>query len=367
MKYLLLSLLSLSAFAQDKAQLEKAFKVLQNPAGAILDSCVVAPPAPEPAWCTSLTGAVCAVPKTGTQTAAVRSALEAQHFHPLSPPAVPPAPAVVPTPLQLANAKIAAVADAETRVAANTGVNSTDMQTLFNETMTSLKAVLQASTIPTPKKAAMMVELNKTVYKTGPQFIQDKIAEAKRMMPSISDEAAKTAALTDYESICEQDGMASNAFNLDTTVIFCPGLIQSSADYAGTSKAKLLTALSYTMAHEIGHSIDAYYFDDVYQNMKTCHDTNTSVPSYTWGAMNTEITADYWGIEVYSKRLAAEAITGQDAVDNIAVAADSYCTIGGDASHPDGLNRIDEYMGRQTQMRTNLSCTTPPSKPACGL
>lgn len=367
MKYLLLSLLSFSAMAQDKTQLESAFKVLSNPAEAILETCSQQTPPPEPAWCTNLGAAICAIPKANNTLATVTAQLDVQFFQPLL--HLTDAKTKKKrraTANERANAKIRAIAEAERLIPTRTGVTQADMQTLFNETITSMKATLQTTSFDTPTKGLMTAALNNTKLMTGVQYIADLVADLKASQPGITDAVAKTTALTTYEGICSFDGMSPNAFNDAGKVVFCPGFIQSLADH-GSAKDKLLTAISATMGHEIGHSIDANVFPTAYTAFGACQTANTTVPSYNWGVMQGEISADFWGVDVYAKRVAAEGFTGQDALDNLAVTTDDYCTIGGDATHPHAMNRLEEYYGRQSQMRTNLSCTTAPSKPACGL
>lgn len=360
MKLLVLLFIPLSVFAQDREQLQDAFNVLSNPQGSILQSCEATK---EPAFCIKLSDKICEMKKPKDNFKKFSDEVHKHHLDKQWTYVRQGKASMVSNERDAAQRE--AIKDVEKRIKKDTGVGDAELEKLFTDSMKSLMDTLKGTSLPADHKEKMIKELGRVKFMTSSTFIDKRIEEVKAALPTISDESARGAALRRYSAICSEIGMKVQANYEEATgeVILCPGLIQSVGDYGG-SKADILTALSYTMAHEIGHAIDSGFSDESYNDFEACQEENTSVPNYSWQAKGREISADFWGVDVYRKRIAAEGISGQYAVKNIAMASVNYCNEGG-YNHPDGKSRIDEYFGRQPEIRELLGCKQPATKAAC--
>lgn len=355
--FILLLAVSINSYAQDKGNLTQLIRVLENPAKVLNEPCAEVPNAATP-WCQNLSASSCAVKKTNDQLATVDQDL----FDRFAPPDSAADAVKVAAQMRI-------IAASEAELEARTKISNADLVKLIGEVRTSMMRMLTTSNIPAKTQEQMRQTLSSITFRSGIQYIEKSKQTFKAANPEMSDIDLQVNAMSEWVEFCGETGMNENAFYSyeHESMVLCPGLIQSVSEY-GRSKQEVLNGLSFTIGHEIAHSVDSNEQPKIYDKMRDCHIANAGVPNFPWDDQEGEVTADFWGAQVLGERLTAQGITGQDAVANIALAMDGLCDDAADEHHPSGVFRIDNILSRDPQLRNTLSCEAPTAdKPFCSL
>lgn len=355
--FILLLAISVSVHAQDKKDLKRMLNVLENPGKILNEPCVEVVNSATP-WCQDLSTASCAVRKTNDQLATVDQEL----FNRFAPPSNATDEVKV-------AAQMATIAAAEAELEARSNISNADLVGLISEVRSSMMGMLNTPAIPAATQAQMRQTLSSITFRSGIQYIEKSKQSFKAANPTMSELDLQVNAMAEWIEFCGETGMNENAFYSyeHQTMVLCPGLIQSVSEY-GKPKQEVLNGLAFTIGHEIAHSIDSNEQPRIYDKMGQCHVANAGTTTFVWGNQEGEVSADYWGARVLGARLISQGITGQDAVNNIALAMDGLCDDLADVAHPSGVFRIDNILSRDPQLRTALSCEPPTAaKPFCSL
>lgn len=369
MKFLLVTLLlPLSALAQmtDK-ELHRVIDTLENPTKIANDLCDESVKKDHP-WCKDFKKSLCEIKKSNTGKTFEDYDQELMDKYVTSLPATA-------TPLEIARAKFKAMQAAEKETADRTGVTADDTKNLVGDVKASLIKNIRDSKFPKQREDHMVKTVSEIQITDAAGIVAHMKAFHKKHNPTMSAADVEIDAITYYENTCGAQGMANNAFYAPdwNVFVFCPGLIQSGSEY-GLSKEDLLTGLSFTVGHEIGHSIDSQKIEGrvtvnqaAYAPMGAC--VKKENRAMDWNKQRGEVVGDYWGTKVIADRLINEKRMGEDVLNISALAMDGFCEdSAGDDEHPAGTFRIETLFGRQPQIRNQLECEGPtPEKPYCGL
>jgi hypothetical protein len=227
------------------------------------------------------------------------------------------------------------------------------------------QAITSNPYIPKSQQTNMAQTIMNINMRTGREYIDEMVANLQQRMPKESKDVLKKSAIELYQSSCGQHGLDVNAFYEDGKFVLCPGLVYSLSDYGPKNKTEILNALSFTIGHEMGHSIDTDSFPDVYSNMRACYVGMTGEQQIWDKETACEITGDYWGTLVMSNRLRAQGVKGADAAKIAAYSVDGFCGAG-TAMLWSGEFRVNKTMSSFPALREAMSCEGPSKEdPAC--
>lgn len=258
-----------------------------------------------------------------------------------------------------------------------TNVMRDDVRNALSDSKTALFQFISATNlINNEHKSSMIQKISNVSLLYGKEYVEKLVVQGKKQAPNMSEEELKVHANKLYMSACGMNGMEINAFFDNGNLVLCPGLLISMSDYGG-KKDEILSALRFTIGHEIGHSIDAAVYPDVYNKMQTCYQ-DVSKDNNIWKAdMAGEITADYWGAIAMATNTQSSFRTPKlnpnDPEKNariIAYSVDGFCrppTESG-SPHPEGAFRINQTIGKHPYIARALNCE--PAKveaPYCSL
>lgn len=368
MKVLLATLLfTLPALAQVTASdVSKITHILSNPAGLTNDLCAREGEKKEEPWCQDLEKSICAVKKTATkQVGDFDKELETKFVTSL------PATA---TDLEIARAHMKAAQAAEKETADRTKITLEDQTKLIADVKASLISQIKSSGFPKQREDYMVKTVSDIVLNDSKAYLEKVIKSVTKNNPHSTKDDIEKVSIESYTGSCGNQGMEANAFyDAEFNVfVLCPGLTQSASEY-GRTKEEVLTALTFTIGHEIGHSIDSKKYADrlavnkvAYAKMGECYVAET--PGLSWEDQRGEIIGDYWGTRVMAERLKAEGRLGEQAFYANVMAMDTLCGGAGDTEHPAGDFRMNKILSRDPQNRTQMECAPPtPEKPFCSL
>lgn len=347
---MILALISSSAFAQ-KQGLHDILKVLDNPSKALNEPICEEKNNTDVNACRSLSSAVCKIknPQSSLRELQRRSA---------SYPTVSFGKLTLPV--------LETIERIEREVFERSLVKQDDLTELFQEVKVSMKNAINRNTDISPsKRSEMLLKIENVQFMSGSEYIRNRESHPN---PNETTEVARLKALRNYNDKCGNGSIVS-AFNQLDKVVLCPGLIQSLMDFSPRSKREVLNSLSFTIGHELAHSIDATQdrFPEPYERMKSCYN-QLQGGTGQFETRGPEITADYWGSQVFAERLRADNVTGSEAIRALALATDDFCTFNEDEAYPSGFARLDLTIGRDPSIRQSLGCELPSVEaPVCTL
>lgn len=348
---MILIFLSSSAYAQDRQKLNDIIKVLENPSKTLNEPSCEEKNTTNVNSCQSLSTAVCAIrnPQVGLRALQARAA---------SYPTIPFNKGTLPS--------LEALERVEREVFETSLVKQDDLVGLFNEVRTSmLEMIARNSDLSAQQRADMREKILTVQFMSGSEYVRHR---ESHLNPNETAEQARVKGLRNYNDNCG-NGTLVSAYNQLDKVVLCPGLIQSLQDFGPRSKREMLNSLSFTIGHELAHSIDATpdRFPEPYERMRGCYN-QLQGGSGQFETRGPEITADFWGSQIFSERLRADNITGQEAIRALALATDDFCTFPEDETYPSGVARIDLTIGRDPRVRESLGCGAPTNEaPVCTL
>lgn len=350
MRWIIILLFAIpSAFAQEKQKLDDIIKVLDNPAKALNDPVCEENSNTVANSCVSLSGAVCAIknPQTGLNLLRSRAA---------NYPTIPFNKSTLPS--------LEAIERVEREVFETSLVKQEDLTALFSEVRTSMLTMISQNTDLTPaQRGEMRVKIEGVQFMSGSEYVRHREAN---LNPNETAEQARVKGLRNYSENCG-NGTQVSAYNQLDKVVLCPGLIQSLMDFGPRSKREMLNSLAFTLGHELAHSIDATpdRFPEPYERMKSCYN-HLRGGSGQFETRGPEISADFWGAQIFSERLRADNITGSEAIRALALATDEFCSFNEDEVYPSGSARLDLTIGRDPHVRQALGCGAPTHEaPVC--
>lgn len=351
MKYLipLLCLFMTSAFAQTTHNLSNSLNTLSN-AKALGEIDCEDPYAPE--WCRNLYKSVCKVKKTSNKLASLQQKVVSDIFSKV------PKNADKKTNYDAVERGMKFAEDA---VYSQGKVSRKDVSDLVTETKTAISRLISSNrTIPHEFKKPMIEQIEKVRFMTGTEYLEDLINWAQKHEPRRAREEHRQGALDLYASACGISGLEVNAFYEEGNLILCPGLIYSLEDYNPKSKQEVLTALSFTIGHELTHSIDYGNIPPIYSNLKACYEDVMKDKTIFHDERGNEVTADFWGSLVFAQKLKDQNVKGTDAVRAVALATDGFCSPvdpkQAPTAHPEGEFRVNMTLARTHELRKILGC-----------
>lgn len=333
-----------SSVSAASSTLGKGLKVLENPTNAVNSLCDTDNP---PAWCRDLFKSVCEVKKVANNTPLLQKEIDAKTQ-------------AKGTDLKSKNdSKEASIKMGDSEVYRLSFVERMDIQNAFNETKASLSSsLISDKKIPIGKKYEFMTIVNSIKLRTGYEYVEDLIAYGKKASPNTPIESIRAGAMEAYTSTCGKSGLEVNAFYEEGSVVLCPGLIYSLKDYSPKGKAEVLTALKFTIGHELTHSIDYSTHPSAYENMKQCFETLDGRPNDWQDDKAAEATSDFWGARALGFAMKNQGLEGEAAIRQIALAIDGLCIDPSmNSPHPEGKFRINNIIGKNPEVRKALGCT----------
>ena len=345
------SFLISSAFAQESAGLNDIIKVLANPAKALNDPRCEEKNNTDVNACRSLSSAVCGIKNPQASLRALQkktSSCETINFGKI----------VIPS--------LATIERVEREVFETSIVKQNDLVELFGEVRESmLNAIERNSSLTASEKSAMKLKIQAVQFMSGSEYVRHR---ENHLNPGETQQQARLKGIRNFADKCG-NGSHVSAYNQMDKVVLCPGLIQSLMDFNPRSKREVLNSLAFTIGHELAHSIDssADRFPEPYKRMQACYN-NLADGTGQFESRGPEISADFWGSQIFAERLRADNITGEEAVRALALAADDFCSFPDDSIYPSGKARLDLTIGRDPSIRQSLGCEPPSTMaPVCTL
>lgn len=245
------------------------------------------------------------------------------------------------------------------------GISDEELENIFNETKNSLIKMVEVDTkLEESLKKRIRSKLERSVFRTPPQYIEAKINELRIYNSESTDLELLVPALNIFQNKCAELGMYVNANtemkNGIYNVLICSGSFHGMADY-GKSKREIMNSIAFAMGHELGHVI---FFEGLgtssFSSMSNClQNAPLNIPGQHAG----EIIPDYWAARILSERTA----NLQETVASLAMSFGPHCTTPVDPTHPSVSTRI-ELISRYPFIRERMECDTEiESKPYCNL
>lgn len=190
----------------------------------------------------------------------------------------------------------------------------------------------------------------------------------------------KMGGIEEFKRTCGEWGMEENASYTvfaDNThyVVVCPGrFITALEKSTGCYSSHLdLSSMIYTLSHEMGHSIGGNFFsydqnkklwirsdDKAYLGFQTCMKEKFSeFPQKDYG----EASADYWASKAMASYFEQHKSFSQNLTFKNTMAG--LCGTTPTSRHLPGNIRIQNLIGGQKELRTQLGCQTPRDDRTC--
>lgn len=364
MKFLVLLLVSSTAFAQDGDNnriYREGFDVLRNPSQAV-NGVLCKSDDPNAPWCNNLSTFACSIKKQSNLVGALDRSILDRFTNKVT---------VHSSAKEFNEAYMAAITAAENETFGQGMVKRPDVVQVFMDAKTYMRQSITSNPyIPTPKQQKMANAIMTINMRTGREYIDELVGKFKNVMPNQDKDKLLKSAIESYQSSCGDHGLDINAFYVDGKFVLCPGLVYSLSDYGPKNKAEVMNALAFTIGHEMGHAIDSDEHPDVYSSMRACYVGSNGGNQNVWTENAPEITGDYWGTIVLANRLRANSIKGADAARTVALATDGFC--GGDFSAENaqtkftGEFRVNKTLSTSPALREAMLCEGPTNQaPAC--
>lgn len=353
---LLVVLGSTAAVANDT--IRDGLKVLNNPAGTV-NSIDCDPSKP---WCQDLFKHACSIKKTQNKLGSLDRMVSDKYWRKL--PAKPEKKLYN-------NTAMEAISTAEKNVFSMGKVNKAEVdQLFFDAKAVLLQAVGNDPAIPIIRRANLQKNLSAVKLLTGLDYIKDLEEWARKQDPKMNADDRRHGAIQMYTSTCGANGLEVNAFYENGNIVLCPGLIYSLEDYGPKSKDEILNALSFTIGHELSHSIEPETFPDVYSKFGLCF-TETTKNSKFWNSETAgELSGDYWGAKVLASRIRVQGVRGGNTARTVGLSIDGFCseTSGRNSPQPSTAFRVNNSIARTPEIRESLGCgSLSVDAPACTL
>jgi len=247
-------------------------------------------------------------------------------------------------------------------------VTRENLDQLFEETKSSLQNIIRSQVqLSDEVKNQMITNLSGASFMMGSQYLNERIESLTASNPDSPRENIVNSAINEFKDFCSEGGLQVNAFRRGSRLVFCPGLLYAIADSGATSWQKMANALSFTMAHEVGHTISSTSFSDLYSDMGNCYNEISGQRDF-WNLRGEETGADFWGIQILSERMRTQGLTNGDALQTIRQATVDFCHMDEDEIYPSGRARINLSFSRNPVIRESLGCDAPSSEaPMCTL
>ncbi len=333
-------------------ELDSIINILDNPLELPTAQCTTL----EHPWCNNLEKSICSIKKTAVkQLEYFDKDLEKKYVTSLPKKA---------SAVEISKGKFKAIEAAEAETIQRTKITFEEQAKLIEDVKKTMIAEIQKLGLAKNREDYMVKKVSDVYLQSASTLINDL---QKQYQKNRSEANSLTEAVSYYTEACGSQGMESNAFfsEDENALILCPGIIQSASEF-GTSKEDILTALSFTIGHEIGHSIDGRLYQDqmtinpeVFDQMKKCYIAET--PSLNWPARSAEVISDFWVTVVMASSLKDEGKTAKEVFRSAAIAMDGLCAETGDEEHPAGSFRMNKILSRNPQMRELLECAPPTS------
>ena len=258
-----------------------------------------------------------------------------------------------------------------------TNVMRDEVRKALSDSKTALFQFISAtSLIKNEHKTTMIQKVSGVNLLYGKEYVDRLVLQGKKQAPNMSEEEVRVHANKLYMSACGMNGMEVNAFFDNGSLVICPGLLISMADYGG-KKDEILSALRFTIGHEIGHAIDAAVYPDVYNKMQGCYQDVSKNNKIWQPEMAAEITADYWGSIAMASNTSStfhtKKLDPNEPEKNariIAYSVDGFCRTPTETGspHPESAFRVNQTIGKHPYIARALNCE--PAKedaPYCSL
>lgn len=248
----------------------------------------------------------------------------------------------------------------ETKTQERTGIKTTDINQAMNEVKTTMIKFIQDTTlIRREYKRDMIERISEVVLVPATGYVDLLVDYGKTQSPQTSEEDLRYQAIEMYMSSCGVNGLETNAFYMAGMMVVCPGIIASMSDYQ-TSKEQMLTALKFTLGHEIGHAIDAGVKPAVYMKMKDCYKQISGDPTIWDNENGNEISADYWGALALGSQL--DPTRPEVNARTLALSVDGICGL------EDSEFRFNQILAKHPYLARALNCSsTTREAPFCSL
>lgn len=367
MKVLLLLTVIFSLSANAEIAMKRNFQILDEINGGTFNYIACDNNDPyAPAYCKDLYGYICSVKKTDDGLNTLDRSITNSHWRNLPQNC---------SPKQFNDMVNATHGISEESVYTTTGVTRDEIRNTLSDTKTALKQFITSSPlINQTNKSAMAAAIDMVNLRYGKEYVDRLVAHAKTQNPNVPEENIRVQANQMYMAACGNNGLEVNAFYEGGSIVLCPGLMISLKDY-GANKNEMLSALRFTLGHEMGHAIDTDEFGDVYQSMKGCYEKVSGNSNIWQNDMAAEITADYWGaIALTSSHLRNTSALNPNQPDVnakiVALSVDGFCTNPPSANepHPEGAFRVNQSIGKHPYVARALNCSPATAEsPYCSL
>lgn len=364
MKYFLFVLVSMSAMAADGDDTKlyrEGFDVLRNPSQAV-NSVLCKSDDPNAPWCSNLSNYTCQIKKKSNVSGALEQSICDRYTKNIKPDC---------SSKEFNEVYLAAITAAENEVFGQSMVKRPDVVQVFMDAKTYMRQSITSNPyIPVARQQKMASTIMNINMRTGREYIDELVVKLKTALPNQDKDSLTKKAIEVYQASCGEHGMDVNAFYNQGKFVLCPGLVFSLSDYGPSNKNEVMNALSYTIGHEMGHSIDAVEFPDVYSNMRACYVGSNGGQDSLWTDEAPEITGDYWGTIVLANRLRGNNVKGADAARTVALATDGFCGVDFSAENSQfaftGEFRVNKTLSSSPALREAMLCEGPTSQaPAC--
>lgn len=269
----------------------------------------------------------------------------------------------------------AALTEAEGRIEALTGFDmDRDSRMVFQRT----RAILVEQIRREPKFAASALEdavgrLERVSVLSADQYVEAYVTRERAPGSTIPEAELRARAYRAYHASCGRHGLNNNAFFDRGAVVLCPGLFLEAHSY-GASRRDALDALSFTVAHELGHVLDSSVYPAAYGDLGQCYRAITDTAQVWIPGLADEISADHWGAVVLSEVLNARSDGPPPPEQVVRIIAYATGNFGirdedpGEGEHPPAQFRINQTIARHPVMVQLLGCPAAGERnPTCTL
>lgn len=226
-------------------------------------------------------------------------------------------------------------------------ITDQDLRDLFEEVKVILKeGISELKDVNEKEKLRLMGALTGTQFMTFGVFLKLTVPDGNKK---------KILEQIERFSWCGQDGLHRNAFQIEKTTVFCPGLIVEQLNQGATEKSEILLGLSQTMGHELGHVLDHPAQSGRYKATGECFNKYVDQPDF-WKTFGNETYADYWGSIALGKMIRKKKPERDNLIRTLARHMSLSCKDKTGTKHPAGKLRIDLNLKTNPIIQEALGC-----------